>query len=241
MEALSLELFTQVGIDFEVRQYHILDALKDIKRYFSQNKLYPYLSELVDLYNDLRTVSDRIGQMEQNMPHEIKSIDLRNKKITYQLLHSDYQHLQSVKDIINWALPFIDQTIREGVTIYEFVDENFEVEQVGITPTYTEEGYVFIPDNNNSQLLLFRYELSIFIGSKDRYRSLKTHLVKSVDVREAHVPPSTLKLELIRENHDLPNPATYAFNTRLDFPFHETLFPVARRKFMQLLQKEEGK
>lgn len=238
MEALSLELFTQVGIDLEVRQYHILDALKDIKRSFSQNKLYPYLSELVDLYNDLKTVVDRIGEMEQNMPHEIKSIDLQNKKITYQLLHSDYQHLQSVKDIINWALPFINQTIREGVTIYEFVDENFQVEQVGIKPTYIEEGYVFIPDNTNSQLLLFRYEMSIFVGSKDRYRSLRTSLVKSIDVCEVHVPPSTLKMELIRENHDLPNPATYAFNTRLDFPFEETLFPVARRKFMQVLQKE---
>jgi len=238
MEALSLELFTQVGIDFEIRQYHILDALKDIKRYFAQNKLYPKLSELIDLYNDLKTVADRIGKMEQNMPREIKSIDIRNKKITYQLLHSDYQHLQSVRDIIDWAMPFINDTIREGVTIYEFVDENFQVEQVGIKPTYTEEGYIFIPDNNNAQLLLFRYELSIFVGSADRYRSLKTHFLKSVDIHNAQIPPSSLKLELIRENQDLPNPATYAFNTRLDFPFEETLFPVARRRFMQVLQKE---
>ncbi len=240
MEALSLELFTQVGIDFEVRQYRTLDALKNIKRNFSHNKLYPHLSQLIDLFNNLKTVVERIDQMEQNMPREIKKIDLKNKKITYQLLHSDYKHLQSVKDIINWAMPFINQTIREGVTIYEFVDENFNVEQVGIRPTYTVEGYVFIPDNNNSQLLLFRYELSIFTGPTDRYRSLKTRFLRSVDVREAQVPPSSLKMELVRENQDLPNPATYAFNTDLNFPFEETLFPVARRKFMRLLQKEEG-
>jgi len=238
MEALSLELFTQVGIDFEVRQFRTLDALKKIRKHFSQNKLYPHLSELIDLYNDLKLVAERINQMEQKMPKEIKEIDLHKKKITYQLLHSDYKHLQSVKDIVNWAMPFINQTIREGVTIYEFVDDSFNVEQVGIRPTYTEEGYVFIPDNSNNKLLLFRYELSIFTGATDRYRSLKTHFLKSVDIREAQIPPSSLKMELIRENKDLPNPATYAFNTDLNFPFDETLFPVARRKFMRLLQKE---
>ncbi len=74
MEALSLELFTQVGIDFEVRRYHILDDLKDIKRYFSQNELYPHLSEFVDLYSDLKNVADRIGQMEQRMPLILASI-----------------------------------------------------------------------------------------------------------------------------------------------------------------------
>lgn len=240
METLSLELFTQVGVDFEVRQYRILDALKGIQRTFSHNKLYPSLSDLIDLYNDLASLKGQIEQLGRNLPREIKEIDLRNKKITYQLLHGDYEHLKSVDDIITWALPFINQTIREGTTIYEFVDEHFQVEQVGIKPSYMEEGYVFIPDNGSRKLMLFRYELSIFTGPKEKYRSLKTQLVKAVDLGGAQLPPGSLKMELIRENRDLPNPATYAFNTNLDFPFEETLFPVARRKFMHILEEDRN-
>ena len=40
-------------------------------------------------------------------------------------------------------------------------------------------------------------------------------------------------LELIEANRDLPNPATYLFETDLDFPFNETILPVAKRKFLR--------
>jgi hypothetical protein len=47
--------------------------------------------------------------------------------------------------------------------------------------------------------------------------------------------PNAIKLDLINENRHLPNPATYAFNTDLYFPFNETIFPITKRKLLQQL------
>jgi hypothetical protein len=40
---------------------------------------------------------------------------------------------------------------------------------------------------------------------------------------------------LIAEHRELPNPATYLCQTELDFPFQETILPVAKRKLLRRL------
>jgi exonuclease V gamma subunit len=52
--------------------------------------------------------------------------------------------------------------------------------------------------------------------------------------------PQAIKLDLVEERRDLPNPATYFFETQLDFPFEETMLPVAKRKLMRYLSRQEG-
>lgn len=233
MNVLSLDLFTHPGIDYEVRQYKILDGIKTVYEKYKRNRLYPHLAEIIDLYQSLQEIKNNILRMDATLPKRIKDLDLHNGKVTYELIHGDDRFLKTVREIIEWSLPLIKQAIDEGVTIYEFVDENIEIEQVGIVPTYIEEGYIFVPDNSEKKLQLFRYEMSIYHTKNDRFRSLKTRYLRSID--ESHLKSSlhSIKLDLINENTDLPNPATYSFHTELDFHFEETIFPVAKRKFMQ--------
>jgi len=235
MNGLSLDLFTNIGIDSEIRQYHILDGLKKIRDKFSYNKLYPHLSEVISLYQTLSIINREVKKLEDGMPSQIMDIDVIDQKITYQLLHDDHKHLDSVKETIDWSLPLIKETIDEGIAIYEFVDENILVEKVGIMPNYTEEGYIFVPDNKDKKLYLFRYELTIYTKSDDNYRSLKTKYISSMDESIFRSSLNTVKLQLINKHADLPNPATYAFSTYLDFSFEETMFPVIKRKFLQYL------
>jgi hypothetical protein len=44
-----------------------------------------------------------------------------------------------------------------------------------------------------------------------------------------------LKLGLINKFPDLPNPVLYKIETDIDFPFIETVLPVAKRKLIQQL------
>lgn len=233
MNVLSLDLFTLPGIDYEIRQYKILDGIKAIYEKYKMNRLYPHLAEMIDLYQSLQNIKKSIEKMDATLPKKIKDLDLHNGKITYELAHGDDRFLNSVKEIIEWSLPLIKKAIDEGVTIYEFVDENIGIEQVGIVPAYIEEGYIFVPDNIGKKLQLFRYEMSIYHTNNDRYRSLKTTYLRSVDESHLKTSPHSIKLDLISENSDLPNPATYTFHTDLDFHFEETIFPVVKRKFMQ--------
>lgn len=235
MGILDIDLFVQTGIDYEIRQYRILDSLKQVQREFSRNRLYPYLSDLIDASRSLESLLSGIHKIDTEMPKQIKEIDLLNQRITYELLNNGDEHLKTVKDIISWALPLIKEAIKEGITIYEFVNENIEVRKVGIEPSYTESGYLFVPDNGDQKLHIFMYELSIITGANDRYRSLKTVYLKSIDESGLKYPVNSIKLELIRENSEFPNPATYNLDTDLDFPFEDTIFPISKRKFIRYL------
>jgi benzoyl-CoA reductase/2-hydroxyglutaryl-CoA dehydratase subunit BcrC/BadD/HgdB len=232
---LTLNLFTKTQDDVEKRQYIILSELKKISAEFQHYKVYPHLSELIELYKTLNDVINRLSDLRDKFPKRIGKIDWVNKIIEHEVVFVDGTDLAAVEDLITWALPKIEKVIKEGVAIHEYVESDLSVEHVGILPNYREEGYFFVPDNQSQKLNLFRFEVSIFQSSEDRYRSLKTHFLKSLVQKRAHLSPVSIKLDLIREKKELPNPATFTFNTNLDFSFKQTILPVAKRKLMQTI------
>ncbi|SHF57794.1 hypothetical protein SAMN05443144_11078 [Fodinibius roseus] len=233
--SLTLELFTEAQNDFETSQYKILAALKVIAEDFKKNKIYPHLSRLIELHTTLCDIRDRLRDLREKFPKRIKKIDFVNQEIEHEIVFVAGSDLSEVEDLIEWALPHIRAKIEEGKTIYEFADEEIKLREVGIIPNYTDEGYLFVPDNKASKLLLFQYEVSVFESSTDQYRSLKTAFLKAIDRGMTRLSPNAIKLDLISENRELPNPATYAFDTDLQFPFRETIFPVTKRKLMRQL------
>ena len=235
---LTLELFTRVESDVEARQYIILAILKHIANDFQHNRIYPHLSHLITVFHTLGDIKDRLQDLRNRFPKRIKKIDFVNQKIEQEVVFPDASNLQQVEELIEWTLPHIEAKIEEGKTIYEFVNESVVLEEVGIIPQYTDEGYLFVPDNKASSLLLFQYEVSIFHRSKDEYRTLKTHFLKPLKRGQARRSPNAIKLHLMDKYKELPNPATYAFQTQLAFPFKETIFPVVKRKLMQQLVGE---
>jgi len=240
MQALNLQHFLKAGSDFETAQYHVLDGLQTVRQAFAGNHVYPYLGGLVKLYNTLRGIVGQIDDLRGNAPSELKGVDLDTGRLHYKRRELSDEQVDFVEDLIRWALPHLQQAIEEGRTIFEFVEENLELEEVGIVPSYVEEGYLFVPDRQTSSLHVFQYSLSVFTDADERYRSLKTMHVKSVFRRNVTPSPQSLKLELLAENRELPNPATYAFDSDLDFPFDSTMLPVAKRKLIRYLSRIEG-
>lgn len=232
---LSLDLFTQVNADFEKRQYLILAGLKKIEDQFYLNKIYPHLTELVELFKTLKEIKQKLEDLREEFPKRIKNVDLVNKKIEFEIVFVEGSDIGLVEDLIEWVLPHMERLLHTGITIHEFVENDLSVEHVGIVPNYRDEGYFFLPDRKNDKLKLFQFELSIFKSAEDKYRSLKTLYVKSIKIGSARLSPNSIKLDLIKEKGDLPNPATFNFDTNLDYPFRETIFPVAKRKLMQVI------
>lgn len=232
---LYLELFTRVQSDIEARQYRILAGLKRYREHFRINEIYPYLSHLVELYRTLDDIQARLQDLRGEFPKKIINIDLVNREIKQEAVFSDGADLSNVEDLIEWSLPQMENVIHEGTVIHDYVEEELLVEHVGIVPNYREEGYFFVPDRSSNRLKLFQFEVSIFKSAEDRYRSLKTDFVKSIAIGGVALSPNSIKLELIREQKKMPNPATYYVETRLDFPFRETILPVTKRKLMQTI------
>lgn len=235
---LSLDLFTSVQDDVEKRQYLILGDLKKISEEFQFYKIYPHLSYLIELRRVLKDVISRLFDLRSKFPKKISKIDWVNRTIEHEVIFTSGTDITAVEDLIEWALPHIENVIEEGIAIHEFVESELTVEQVGILPNYRDEGYLFVPDNQKKSLNLFRFEVSIFQSKDDQYRALKTRFLKHLEQDRIKLSPGSIKLDLIREESELPNPATYAFNTDLDFPFETTIFPVAKRRLMHILNHE---
>ncbi len=236
---LSIDLFTSVRDDVEKRQYIILGELQKISEEFQFYKIYPHLSQLIELRKILKDVLTRLADLRSKFPKRISKIDWINRTIEHEVIFTSGTDITAVEDLIEWALPHIEHVIEEGIAIHEFVESELTVEQVGILPNYRDEGYLFVPDNQKKSLNLFRFEVSIFQSADDQYRTLKTRYLKHLEQGRVRLSPGSIKLELIREEGELPNPATYAFETDLEFPFNHTIFPVAKRRLMHILSDEE--
>lgn len=230
-----MDLFLSAARDAESARYRVLDALKTIRREFSRNRIYPSLSNLIDVYGVLRKVSEGGRALNEELPRRIVGLDLENNKLVTEPMELPNSELAAVSGLIEWALPEIVAMIEEGRTIFNFVDDNLSVEEVGIIPSYVEEGYILVPEIDRGLLHVLRYEVSIFTDASERYRNLKTTTVQTMPLAAIGRTPSSLKQELIEVYRDLPNPATYYFNTDLDFPYTETLLPVAKRKLLRQL------
>lgn len=218
--------------DFEGAQYRILGGLSHARRAFARNVIYPHLGELIQLYETLMGIVQQLEEVRQAMPGAMSGVDLEARRVVYRQQELGPDQMAYVEDLIRWALPHVKETIDEGRMVFEFVEDHLHLEEVGILPSYVEEGYLIVPDLQRGQLHIHQYSLSVFTRSDERYRRLKTVHVKSLSQRGVFPSPGSVKLQLVSENRDLPNPATYFFSTDLDFPFEPTVLPVAKRKLM---------
>ncbi|MBI3004480.1 MAG: hypothetical protein HYY49_03595 [Ignavibacteriales bacterium] len=232
LNRLTLESFISTGSDLEASQYRILNALKSHYEEFSRNRLYPALSDLIELALTLEGLLKEKSDLHHRLPQHLKKIDLTNKRLIYEPLNIAGPDIERMTELMSWALPQIRKAIEEGMRIFDFVDERISLSEVGILPMYQQEGYAFVPENKESLLHLLRYEVSLYTSGKERYRTIKTRFVKSVRQFAVRLSPESIKLEVIQEHKDLPNPATFVFETDLEFPYAETILPIAKRKLM---------
>lgn len=232
MQRLSFALFIDAQKDMESAQLRILAALKEIHNHFQHNCIYPDLSDVMEIHDNVLDVFRRSKKMDESLPRTLTGVDLRNISLIYSLNTKPEATLESIKELLQWSIPYLEKALEEGKTIYDFVDEHCEVQPVGIIPAYLDEGYFLVPDIEQSLLAVFRYQVTVFTGAEDKYRALRTRLIDVLPLHTVQSDLRSLKLELIRQYPDLPNPAVYSCETDMDFPFSETLFPVAKRKLM---------
>jgi len=241
MQPLTLELFTGAVDDVERTQYQIRAGLQEAESAFERREVYPYLGRLVKLHGALVTVLERTDDFRSPDTGRISGIDWEEKSITYEWPELEGTEMTIVEDLIRWALPKIRSTIEEGRAVYDRVEENTELETVGIFPSYIQEGYLMVPDRSNEILHVLRYEFSTLHEEGETHRALRTVHCKSVEEEGVDVAPSSIKLDLLEERRDLPKPATYFSRTDLEVPYEETLLPVVKRRLIRRLATEMGR
>jgi hypothetical protein len=236
MEKLTLENFISAADDFEMSKYIILARLKKYSTMLHQNKLYPALSDLIDIGKVLQELNNQREEISKQFPMQKLKIDIKRTDEEVESVIFNENEVDTVLNLINWASPKIKEAIDEGRAIYDFVDENISIDVIGILPIYINEGYFLITNILKKRSQVYRYYLSIIRENEKPFMTFKTNLVDSFEFNESEIKhPEMLKLGLINKFPDLPNPVLYKIETDIDFPFIETVLPVAKRKLIQQL------
>lgn len=143
MEQLSLEIFFDSETDLELNQYRILAGIKKVITEFGQKKIYPSLATLIKLNRELNQIKDERNNLQQKFPKQIKGFDIKGQKVIYETSKNIKLNdsIENIFALIDWALPHLKEAIDEGTILFDFVEQNILLEQVGILPIYKEEDY----------------------------------------------------------------------------------------------------
>lgn len=227
---------TEGLIDFEYKQYVLMAYLKKVKESFHKVELYPFLSDLVYHYRNLMAIKENKSMIYGAFPKELSMEDIENLEINYRTIMEDDVIMKEIESIIEFALPQLKTQLEEGSIIYEYVESKCEIEPVGLTSLSVNEGYVFITQPPEKETKVYRYQTTIFGSSTDQFRGVHLKYVFKEN-RNLTNSYETIKLKLIKQFQDLPNPATYLISSKLKFPFTPTLMPVAKRMLVKQVSK----
>lgn len=237
MKSLSETWFAEGRIDFELKKYTLLAYLQEVNRSFRENKLYPQLADIIFHYHNIIAFRENKKHLQEHFPRKLTGLQMEKLQVLYEQLISDDELMSELEDIIYFAAGEIKSTIQSGTGIYEFVEENIDINPVGLVPLDTQEGYFFLSNGEQGRTRVYQYRLSFFQKYDERFRSIKTSFVdtwrRSISHTYEHI-----KSQLIRSRPDLPNPAVYAVETGLRFPVEETLLPVAKRQLVKFISGE---
>lgn len=232
MKKLERDWLTEGIIDFEYKKYVLLAYLKDIRSRFNKTELYPFMSDLVFHYRNILRIKENKDLLFENFPKEVSHADFDKLKISYRNMIEDDDVMKEMHDIISFAIPQLERALEEGKELFDFVEEQIELEPVGVTPIYSDEGYLFINLDKNTDIVIFRYQLTFFQHANEKYRSMSTTFVGN-EIRSVSKTFETLKIEMTRRFKELPNPATYLANIKMKFPINETILPVTKRMLVR--------
>lgn len=236
MERLNDGWLTEGLIDFEYKKYQLMAYFKHVKESFNRVELYPFLSDLVFHYRNLLQVKDNHSLLRDSFPKEISPEGLKNLELNYRRMIADDMLMQELESIIAFAVPQFKLSLDEGAFIYDYVESRCEISPVGLTSLYAKEGYLFIAQPPEKETNVYRYQVTIFEQSSELMQGIHTqHLLTAP--RTIGNTYEHLKLTLIRQYTELPNPSVYLVLSKLKFPYDKTLMPIARRLLVKQLSK----
>jgi len=234
MKALSETWFADGYIDFELKKYTLLAYLQEVSKYFTQNRLYPQLADLIFHYNNLVAFRENKKYLQEQFPKKFSGIQMERLQVLYEQMVEDDDLMQELEEIINYATARMKRSITSGTEIYEFVEDKLNIFPIGLVPLDNKEGYFFLSEGNYRSTKVFQYRLSFFEKHDEKYRSIKTEYVAQWD-RNMVNTYENIKAELLRNRSFMPNPAVYSIETDLSYPLEETLLPIAKRSLVRYI------
>ncbi|MEY4594638.1 MAG: hypothetical protein RIQ47_1048 [Bacteroidota bacterium] len=232
MQSLNKNWITEHHIDFEYKKYILLAYLQHVSENFTENRLYPFLSDMVEHYRNLKVLQENKHRIFASFPEQIKGTDTEQFRLIYQKLVEDDSLMSEIESIVEFSIPQLETKLREGKKIYEFLEEHTHIFPIGLTPINNEAGYLLLRNGESTETIVFQYHVTLFEHPQERYRGVHLEYMTAYPASLANTYES-IKYDLLRYNRSLPNPAAYAIESELNLPFQSTFLPLAKRSIMK--------
>lgn len=236
MERLNKDWITEGLQDFEYKKYILLAYLKHVEQHFAEEELYPFMSDLIERYEDLKLLNSEKRSIREEFPKRISRVDLNKLELIYKRIYEDDELPAEIEELINYAIPTMEQTLGKGKAVHEEVASALSIDTVGIIPLYKEEGYLFMENGHRNATEVFQYRLKKFILHNEQYRGIHFQWIDRL-ARGIGDTLESLKITLIKTYRALPNPATFVIHSQRPFPLEQTMLPMSKRLLLQTISQ----
>jgi len=236
MTTLDLKKLTSCGSDWESNQYKILIRVREWLSNFHKNRLFPSIEEAIQLNLALEDLLRENIESKLWFDNEIRGQNGHERVVVFEKAHQIGNQLDKLLNFIDWALQLNRPILEEGRIIKNFVEENLSILRISsVQKNYQGKGYFCVPDNKNEMINIYLYEIIWDWSQEDLYQQIHSLLVRSIPMNSITSSIEELITEFIRTSQDLHEPVAYIFETDLDFPYEETMFPIAEEMLLKHL------
>ena len=234
--SLPQQWLTQGTLDAEYKQYLFLAWMQAVRRQFDHARIYPALGEVIVQHQQLHAFDEARRAHREQQLGRVVGLDWEQLRPMFEAA-AEHPDLEAYFDeCLEFALPELDKAFAEGRDLFDWVEHQIHLTPVGLTPLYTNDGYLFLYDESQHFLRAYRYEKSWVELDEDRMIRVS---FEPVEERFKKLSESfeSVKLGLIKRFSDLPNPATFLARVTMGFPLEETLLPISKRLLLRALQE----
>ena len=225
---------TDYPLDFEYNQYVLLAYLHEAQKSFRKVELQPVIEDLAEQKDKLRQLKVDTYRMQKSFPAKPSALDFKSGKIIYKSTVKKEEYILHIEKTLEFALPKIKETYKEGKEVYKFAASQCFLEPIGMLPLNVKEGYLFISPETNTEASLYYYNLGLYETGASNVPSL--HVRYMENIRKARVETwEYVKRRLIKRFRHMPNPATYLFHANIKFPLESTILPLARESLLRFI------
>ena len=89
MKTLSQTWFAEGFIDFELKKYTLLAYLQEVNSYFTENKLYPQLADVIFHYNNMVRFRENKKFLQEHFPKKLTGIEVEKLQLLYEQMIED--------------------------------------------------------------------------------------------------------------------------------------------------------
>jgi len=239
MKSLSKDWITEGLIDVEYKTYLLLAYLSEVKNEFNERKIYPGFSDLYKHYQNIISVKTGREQMKNLFPKALTSADWESMKLEYSEKIPENDFFQVMDEIIEYSIPAMKSHLDDGKELVELVAKNLNITEVGLSSINTDDGFFFLCAPPKMEASIYQYSMTKVHMPDGNYRALHVSHLSTVRLGYTNTFES-VKSDLIRSSKSEKYLATYLIESEVFVPWEESLLPVAKRRLLEYLSKENN-